>query len=202
MTQSNKPYAESCDENRQPILQVLRPLFAEVRDVLEIGSGTGQHAVFFAAEMPHLIWHTSDRLENHPGIRAWLADSPDNNLEAPIPLDVLADPWPQASYDAVFSANTAHIMGHEEVTAMFRGVAGVLNPGGLFALYGPFNYGGRYTSDSNKRFDQWLKERDPRSCIKDFDALNAMALDLGMELVNDCEMPVNNRILLWRRKIT
>ncbi len=199
MTLDDKPYAESCDQNRLPILEVLRPLFADLSDVLEIGSGTGQHAVFFAAEMPHLNWQTSDRRENHPGIRAWLADSPNPRLQPPIALDVIADPWPEHRYDAVFSANTAHIMGHREVQAMLQGVAGVLNPDGLFALYGPFNYGGRYSSESNARFDQWLKERDPRSCIKDVDDLSATAAELGLELAKDYEMPVNNRILLWRK---
>lgn len=199
MNASNKPYSESCDENKQPILAVIRPLFAASRSVLEIGSGTGQHAVFFAEAMPQLTWHTSDREENHPGIRAWLNESQAPNILPPIALDVITGPWPQTAYDAVFSANTAHIMGHDEVAAMFRGVATVLKVDGLFALYGPFNYGGRYTSESNARFDQWLKSRDPRSCIKNFDDLSAMASELCLELVQDNEMPANNRILVWQR---
>jgi len=195
----DKPYSESCDQNRQPILEVILPLFAACRSVLEIGSGTGQHAVFFAAAMPHLVWHSSDRRANHPGIRAWLDESPASNLLPPIALDVTTDPWPDTTYDAVFSANTAHIMGSDEVAAMFRGVATVLQPNGLFALYGPFNYGGRYTSESNARFDQWLKSQDPRSGIKDLDDLNALASEVGLHLVQDHEMPENNRILVWRR---
>lgn len=200
MNPNNKPYSESCDENKHPILEVLRPLFADAGSVLEIGSGTGQHAVFFAGELPHLSWQTSDRAENHPGIQAWLQESQASNLLSPLALDVIADAWPTATYDAVFSANTAHIMGHEEVAAMFQGVASILNENGLFALYGPFNYGGRYTSESNARFDLWLKARDPRSGIKDFDDLNAMALELGMVLLDDYAMPVNNRTLVWRRE--
>jgi len=196
---ANKPYSDACDDNKQPILAVIGPLFANARSILEIGSGTGQHAVFFADAMPHLTWHTSDREENHPGIHAWLNESQTPNLQPPLTLDVAIDQWPQTTYDAVFSANTAHIMGQEEVAAMFRGVAKVLKADGLFALYGPFNYAGRYTSESNARFDQWLKSRDPRSCIKNFDDLNSMALELGLELVEDYEMPVNNRILVWRR---
>ena len=199
MKAANKPYSGSCDENKQPILAVIGPLFASARSVLEIGSGTGQHAVFFANAMPHLTWQTSDREENHPGIHAWLNESQSPNLQPPLTLDVNSDHWPQATYDAVFSANTAHIMGHDEVAAMFRGVAKTLKVEGLFVLYGPFNYAGRYTSESNARFDQWLKSRDPRSCIKDFDDLNAMALQLGLELVQDYEMPVNNRIFVWKR---
>jgi SAM-dependent methyltransferase len=199
MLPSNKPYAESCDENRKPILDVLRPLFAKAGTVLEIGSGTGQHAVFFSQQMSHLSWQTSDRREHHPGIRAWLADSPAENLLDPIALDVALDAWPETSFDAVFSANTAHIMGQDEVTAMFRGVAAVLGPGGLFALYGPFNYAGRYTSESNARFDRRLKQRDPRSGIKDVDDLNSLADNFGLALAEDFEMPVNNRILVWTK---
>lgn len=201
MSASNKPYSESCEENKHAILAVIRPLFAGTRSVLEIGSGTGQHAVFFSEAMPHLIWHTSDREENHPGIHAWLSESQARNLRPPMALDVFTGTWPQTTYDAVFSSNTAHIMGQAEVAAMFRGVATVLKVGGLFALYGPFNYGGRYTSESNARFDQWLKSRNARSCIKNFDDLNAMASEIGLELVQDYEMPVNNRILVWRRVV-
>jgi SAM-dependent methyltransferase len=199
MEPSNKPYSESCDENKWPILALLRPLFADVRRVLEIGSGTGQHAVFFAAELPHLTWQTSDRRAHHSGIRAWLAEAATPNLPEPLALDVLGDSWPRTLYDAVFSANTAHIMEHREVAAMFQGVARVLEPAGLFVLYGPFSYRGRHTSNSNARFDTWLRTRDPRSGIKDVEVLNSLAEELGMGLENDFEMPVNNRILVWRK---
>jgi len=193
-----KPYSESCDQNREPILRVIQPLLADRRGVLEIGSGTGQHAVFFARQMPHLIWHTSDRVENHPGIRLWLDQASLPNLRTPLPLDVARDPWPEIGVDAVFSANTAHIMGWPDVQAMFRGVGRVLPTGGLFLLYGPFNYAGAYTSDSNARFDQWLKGRDPDSGIRDFEALDQQAREAGMRLHDDFEMPANNRILCWR----
>ncbi len=194
-----KPYSEACAQNRSPIFEVIQPLFSQVSRLLEVGSGTGQHAVYFAPDMPHLIWQTSDRCENHAGILRWIEDEGADNVYPPLALDVLTDAWPQPAFDAVFSANTAHIMGNAAVDAMFRGVVKILDVNGLFVLYGPFNYGGAYTSDSNRRFDQWLKERDPHSGIKDFEVLHRLAGELGLTLHADHEMPVNNRILVWRK---
>jgi cyclopropane fatty-acyl-phospholipid synthase-like methyltransferase len=196
---SQKPYAESCDENKAPILAVLQRLFSDATHVLEIGSGTGQHAVHFAAAMPHLTWQTSERAENHPGIRAWLDEAGLPNTRPPIDLDVLGA-WPEQTCDAVFSANTAHIMSWQAVERLFEGVGKILEPAGIFALYGPFNYDGEYTSDSNRRFDDWLKQRDPHSGIRDFTDLNRLAEAHGMNFAEDLEMPVNNRILVWKRK--
>ncbi|WP_321528799.1 DUF938 domain-containing protein [Sedimenticola selenatireducens] len=195
-----KPYSESCDQNRDPILSVIQPLFAELTRVLEIGSGTGQHAVYFAAAMPHLTWHTSDCLEYHDGIRLWLEEAALPNVRPPLQLDVARSVWPSLDVEAVFSANTAHIMHWPEVEAMFAGVGGLLPAGGLFALYGPFNYQGRFTSDSNARFDGWLKQRDPAMGVRDFEALDCLANAAGMALMQDFEMPANNRILCWRRQ--
>lgn len=194
-----KPYSESCDQNRAPILAVIQPLFSTCRELLEIGSGTGQHAVYFAQKMPHLIWHTSDRKENHGGISMWLNDAGLHNTRSPLALDVTLDDWPQQQFDAVFSANSAHIMHWADVQAMFAGVGRVLQQGGIFALYGPFNYNGEFTSESNARFDEWLKQLDPHSGVRDFDAVNQLAILAGMQLLNDDEMPANNRILSWIR---
>ena len=193
-----KPFSEACEENKAPILEVLLQLFHDARTVLEIGSGTGQHAVHFAAAMPHLIWQTSDLEEHHPGIRAWLREAQLSNLRNPIGLDVGAD-WPAGEYDGIFSANTTHIISWPEVESMFQGIGRVLKRGGCFALYGPFNYQGGFTSDSNRRFDQWLKSRDPLSGIRDFEALEELATAHHLTLSEDLEMPVNNRILVWRR---
>ncbi len=194
-----KPYAESCDQNRLPILDVLQRELAGRRRLLEIGSGTGQHAVFFGARFPDLRWQTSDVAAAHPGIRAWLDEAKLDNVLPPLALDVCRDTWPRQTYDAVFSANTAHIMAWPEVECLFAGVGGVLETGGVFCLYGPFNYGGRYTSDSNAQFDRWLKARDPASGIRDFEALCALAEDAGMAFRNDYEMPANNRTLVWTK---
>ncbi|MEW7973301.1 MAG: DUF938 domain-containing protein [Candidatus Thiodiazotropha endolucinida] len=193
-----KPYSEACDENKAPILEVLLRLFRDVRTVLEIGSGTGQHAVHFAAAMPHLTWQTSDMEENHPGIRAWLREAALPNVRNPLGLDV-SRAWPAGEYDAIFSANTTHIMSWPEVELMFQGVGQVLKRGGCFALYGPFNYQGGYTSESNQRFDQWLKSRDPLSGIRDFEMLDELAAANHLIFSEDVEMPVNNRILVWYR---
>ena len=197
----NKPYSESCEQNREPILAVLREPFADRRRVLEIGSGTGQHAVYFAAELPHLVWQTADVPPHHPGIRAWLEDAGLPNVQPPLALDVSHTEWRSGRYDAVFSANTLHIMGWPEVEAFFAGVAAVLEPGGVLAVYGPFNYGGAFTSESNARFDAWLKARDPASGVRDFEAVDALARAHGLVLQQDVAMPANNRTLVWRREI-
>ncbi len=194
-----KPFSESCEQNKQPILAVLREALADSSAVLEIGSGTGQHAVFFARELPYLTWYTSDRLEYHPGIRAWLEEAGLANVHGPAELDARQREWPAVEVDAVFSANTAHIMDWPAVEAMFAGVGRLLPADGVFCLYGPFNYGGRYTSQSNERFDAWLRARDPASGVRDFDDLEALARAAGLELQRDYEMPANNRTLVWRK---
>ena len=195
----NKPYSESCDQNREPILSVIQPLLSGCTSLLEIGSGTGQHAVYFATEMPHISWQTSDCAEYLPGILAWMADAKLENLKSPLTLDVSASNWPDYAFDAVFSANTAHIMHWQDVEALFEGVGKVLSKGGRFMLYGPFNYERQYTSESNARFDGWLKSRDPKSGIRDFEDLCDLAEQAGMKLRQDYEMPANNRILYWEK---
>lgn len=194
----DKPFSQACEENKVPIRDVLRGYLDGVGSVLEIGSGTGQHAVYFAAAFPRLVWQTSDVPGYLPGIRAWIEEAEVANLPPPIPLEVIGGPWPEARFDAVFSANTAHIMAEAEVAAMLRGLSGVLAPGGVFAIYGPFNYAGRYISESNARFDTWLKANDPRSGIKDFEWLDGLARENGLGLVGDHAMPANNRTLVWR----
>lgn len=197
----DKPYSESCEQNREPILAVLRVAFAERQRVLEIGSGTGQHAVYFAPELPHLVWQTADVRAHHPGIHAWLAEAALPNVLPPLELDVNQNPWPGGRYDAVFSANTLHIMGWPEVERFFAGVGALLEPGGVLVVYGPFNYNGRFTSESNARFDIWLKARDPASGVRDFEAVDALARAQGLLLQHDIAMPANNRSLVWQRPL-
>jgi hypothetical protein len=194
-----KPFSEASDRNKEPILEVLRKALAGVRSVLEIGSGTGQHAVHFAANMPHLLWQTSDLPENHAGIRAWITEAGLRNAKPPLWLDVCRPTWPIKHADAAFTANTLHIVSWKAVRAMFTGVSRVLGPG-PFCTYGPFNYQGRYTSESNAAFDQMLRQRDPNSGIRDVDDLAAVAADLGLTLEADHAMPANNRLLVWRRE--
>ena len=193
-----KPYADACERNREPILEVLREYFADRRHVLEIGSGTGQHAVHFAAALPQLTWQTSDVAANLAGIRLWLEDSALSNLPSPIALDVTGR-WPEARFDAIFTANTLHIMGWPEVRMLFAALPEVLAPDAVLAVYGPFNYDGRFTSPSNASFDEWLKQRSPQSGIRDFAAVDELARSIGFALADDRAMPANNRTLVWRR---
>ena len=194
-----KPYSEACERNRDPILAVLRRIFADRAAVLEIGSGTGQHAAYFAAGLPHLAWQPSNVAENLAGVRAWREQAqPPAPLE-PIVLDV-DRPFPALEADAVFSANTCHIMSWSQVERMFAGVGALLPKGGVFALYGPFHYGGKPTSPSNAAFDASLRRRDPQSGVRDVEAIMALAARHGMALEEDNAMPANNRLLVFRRQ--
>jgi len=192
-----KSFCQSCENNKDPILDVLRPLLAGRHTVLEIGSGTGQHAAYFAAALPHLYWQTSDVVDSHPSIEAWIDGV--GKARAPLALDVNAGDWPTETYDAVFSANTAHIMSWPSVENMFHGVARVLSPGGVFALYGPFNYVGAYTSEGNERFDRQLRSSGGGMGIRDSEAIIELAASAGMTLLADHDMPANNRILVFAR---
>jgi hypothetical protein len=149
--------------------------------------------------LSHLVWHTSDVPEQHPGIHAWIEEARLPNLRAPLVLDVNDSHWPIGPVDGVFTANTLHIMSWPTVGRMFAGIACVLKPGGILCVYGPFNYEGRYTSLSNARFDEWLKARDPESGIRDFASVDRLAHDAGLTLWRDVPMPANNRTLVWRR---
>ena len=167
----NKPFAESCEQNKQSILDVLKKVFGEPGRVLEIGSGTGQHAVFLTGQLPYLQWVPTDVEESLPGIRLWINDAGHDRIAMPVALDVNIEIWPFRNMDYVFTANTTHIVSWPEVKSMFRGVSQVLKSGGVFCQYGPFNYNGQYTSPSNASFDQWLKNRDPNSGIRNFEDL-------------------------------
>lgn len=192
----DRPHSAACDRNRDPILAVLREHFADRRRVLEIGSGTGQHAVYFAAALPHLTWQTSDRPENHAGIRLWLDEAALPNALPPLTLDVNG-PWPSERYDAVFTANTLHIMRWVEVEAMFAGLPAVLADDARLVIYGPFNYGGQFTSASNAQFNETLKGWGAHMGIRDFEAVDALARGIGLRLLEDRGMPANNRGVVW-----
>ena len=193
----NRPFAQSAEENRQVILQVLRPYLRG--RVLEIGSGTGQHAVYFASEMPQLHWQTSDLEASHAGIHAWIDDAGLDNLSPPLLLDVL-DSWPGELYDTIYTANTLHIMDDNAVARCIEGCGECLQPQGHLAVYGPFNYQGQFTSQSNARFDAMLRSTGKGGGIKDFEWLDTLARAAGMELEADIEMPANNRSLIWKKR--
>ena len=193
-----KQYSSACDQNKYVILDVLTHEFAKSANILEVGSGTGQHAVFFAKQLPHLNWQSSDQVENLASIHAYTDEAKLSNLRPAIELDVTQN-WPKQQFDGVFSANTTHIMSWTMVLDFFSGVARCLRSKGRFVLYGPFNYNGRYTSQSNEQFDLWLKAQNPQSAIRDFEALDQLAQSLGLSLQQDYQMPANNHILVWQK---
>ena len=193
-----KRFSDACERNREPILQVLRRVFADRKSVLEIGSGTGQHAAYFAPALPHLAWQPSDVGENLPSIRLWREEAQTPRLAEPIELDV-DQPFPELDIDAVFSANTCHILSWPQVERLFAGVGALLPERGVLALYGPFNYGGKHTSPSNAEFDAWLRGRDQKSGVRDFEAIAALAGRYGLTVEEDNAMPANNRLLVFRK---
>ena len=201
-----KLFSEACERNKEPILQVLRPALAEAQTVLEIGSGSGQHAVYFGQQMPHLTWYTSDVPVNHGSIRAWLADATLENVHPPISLNVDDAPWSLrdagldvASVDALFTANTLHIISWPQVVRLFAGIGNLLNDGGQICIYGPFKYAGNFTSEGDARFDEHLKSQNEGSGVRDFEAVSALAEAEGLHLVEDHSMPASNHLLRFAK---
>ena len=194
-----KPYSESCERNQRPILKVLQETLTNQQHVLEIASGTGQHAVYFGRALPHLSWQTSELTQNHEGILAWLNEIKLPNVLPPITINVNDTKWPVGIVDTVFNANTVHIITWPEVERLFAGIARVLNPSGILCLYGPFKYKGEFTSESNARFDALLKSRNRNSGIRDFEAINRLAETHGLLLMKDVAMPNYNQTLVWQR---
>lgn len=193
----NLPFAEAAEQNKGVIFEAIKPYLTGA--ALEFGSGTGQHAVYFASQLPEISWQTSDLENCLPAIEAWIRDSGLPNLPPPILLDVLGK-WPQEQYDVVYSANCFHIMGQAAVAKAIEGSAACLKPGGVLAVYGPFNYAGKYTSESNASFDAYLKSRDSASGIRDFEWVDELAIRVNLELVQDVAMPANNRCLIWKKR--
>lgn len=194
------PFSQACENNKPYILDVLREVFADRQRVLEIGSGTGQHACHFAEHLPWLQWQPSELPENLPVLRPRCAAYAGRNMLPEIALDVWDSRWHATVPDAVFSANTLHIMSFSAVQRLFAVLGESITRDVVLAIYGPFNYHGAYTSDSNARFDQWLAQRDPESAIREFEAVDALARAAGFTLWEDFAMPANNRLLVWKRK--
>jgi cyclopropane fatty-acyl-phospholipid synthase-like methyltransferase len=197
-----KPNAPATERNRDAILEVLQTELHGKSSVLEIGSGTGQHAVWFGRAMPHLSWQCSDREMNHEGIIAWLTDAGLKNILPPLVLDVEDTIEPHESYDAVFSANTAHIMSYPAVECMFRIVGSCLTEEGVFCLYGPFNQNGTFNSPGNEKFDASLKAQDEAMGIRNLEDLDTLALANGMTQVRWYAMPANNNLVIWKKAPT
>ncbi len=197
---SELPFSSASERNRQPILDQLIDLFPEKGTVLEIGSGTGQHAVFFTRNLTGIHWQPTDRAENLKGLELQFAAKGNPRIYEPLKLDVLKDPWPGGTYAAAFSANTAHIMPWEAVQAMFAGVAKHLLPGKRFCLYGPFNIDGAYTSPGNAQFDAGLRRQDPKMGIRDMPDVETLSNSHQLVLEQKIAMPANNFILVFAKK--
>ena len=195
----NKPFSQSCENNKQAILDVLKDVFDLPCKLVEIGSGTGQHAIFFAEHLPHIIWHPTDQAGYLEGITQWVSEADLVNIKPPVKLNVHDHPWPYQQLEAVFTANTLHIMSWEEVEVFFARLGEYLQPNAKFCSYGPYNKKGTYTSESNARFDQWLKERDSLSGIRHLEDLVALGELNKIELIAEMTMPANNFCLIWQK---
>jgi len=194
-------FSEACERNKDPILGILKVALHDCHTVLEIGSGTAQHAVYFGDKLLHLEWQPSDVRDNIGIIQENLRKYCPANVKTPVELDVRNHPWPVDKTDTIYSANTLHIMSWDQVKDFFRGSGDTLDMNGTLCIYGPFRYNKAYTSNSNADFDTYLKMRDPQSGIRDFEAVNELALQQGLELIQDHAMPANNQLIIWKRKI-
>jgi len=194
-----KQFSPSCERNKDFILLVLQEVLPAAGTVLEIGSGTGQHAAYFSARLARLVWQPTDLPENFPSIRAWAEEAGPPNLCAPLELDLLAsvDRWPVTSAAAIVCINTVHIVAWKGVENLFAGAGRVLARGGVMVVYGAYRYATRPLEPSNESFDQWLKARDPASGVRDYEAVNVLAQQHGLVLAGDRAMPGNNRTIWW-----
>lgn len=196
----NKPMSPSCERNREPILKVLKDFITpNDRRLLEVGSGTGQHAVYFAPSFPYLEWHPTDKADTIKGIKHWMQEAHIPNIMAPVRLEIGKDDFPKLKFDVVFTANTFHIMHWKESKSFIKLLGHRLREGSRAIFYGPFKYSGEFTSPSNEAFDRQLKESDPLSGIRSFEDVNNAMIKNGFELIDDIEMPANNRILVYNR---
>lgn len=197
-----KPFSQACENNKEAIRQILDTYIKHGGRLLEIGSGTGQHGAYISGFYPELTWQTSDQKEYLEGIKAWVLDTQHPNFRQPFELNINNVHWNNEKVEFLYSANTAHIMSWDEVEKLFKFIPSALREDGYFFLYGPFNYKGEFTSESNARFNDWLQQQAAHQAIRDFEAINELAYKQGLALVADNNMPANNRLLVWRLKQT
>ena len=207
VTIGTKLYSAACERNQEPILNVLCTAFADAQTVLEIGSGSGQHAVYFGHHLPHVAWYTSDIAVNHTSIRAWLDEAQLDNVRPPVTLNMDDAPWSLREagldvdrVDAVFSSNTLHIVSWPQVVKFFGGVGALLNDGGTLCVYGPFKYDGQFTSAGDARFDALLRRQNAGSGLRDIAAVDELAQQAALSLIDDVLLPANNHLLVWHKE--
>lgn len=196
----DKPFSQACENNKHPILEVLGQYLTQPGSLLEVGSGTGQHAAFLATQLPHIQWQPSDVPEHLAGINLWCKEAGQSNLAQPIAFDVTQTESCPAAHDNLYSANTLHIMSWSAVESLFRLIPDLVNPAGYVFFYGPFKYQGRFTSPSNADFDLWLKQRATHQGIREFEAIADLADRAGLVLIEDVRMPANNQTLVWQKR--
>lgn len=196
---SPPPFSKSADKNKDHILEQLRLCLNKGDRVLEIASGTGQHALHFGSAMQDVTWQSSDRDLDHFNLRDALQNTPLSNVFEPIVIDIAHWPNLRPKFDAVYSANCLHVIPEELVQNYVEGAARSLKPGGAMLLYGPFKYGGKFTTESNESFDGFLRDTYEGGGIRDFEVLNVMAGNVGFEFESDTPMPANNQFLVWRK---
>ncbi len=196
---SSAPFSAAAERNQAPILAVLQRLLPAAGQILEIGSGTGQHARCFATANPDWHWQPSEHPDQFDVLKQGLSAEPvPKNLLPPLKLDVCRS-WPAGPYSAVFSANTAHIMSSQAVEAMLVGVADILEQSGIFILYGPFVFADRPLSPSNQNFDQSLRLRDASMGLRDVARMDQAIRNGALERTAEVAMPANNHLLVFEK---
>lgn len=194
-------FAPSCERNKHVILENAYKYFEKSVNVLEVGSYSGQHAIYISSELEHIQWQPSDLKALVPRLNNNLVKFASANVKQAIEIDLLNEgQWPTSQFDTVYTANTLHIMSWQHVQKLFERLDSTIKPSGYFITYGPFKYGDEYTSSSNAEFELWLKDRDIQSGIRDFEAVNELAISVGLTLVEDIAMPANNQLLIWQKK--
>lgn len=194
-----KPYADAAEENKTVVLPLIERYLAGCSSVLELGSGTGQQIVFFASQHPEVQWQASDLPINLPGIQAWIDEAGLSNLPKAVALDVAQPAWPVGPQHLVYTSNTLHIMSKDHVRLLFDRLGSVMSDGAHLLVYGPFRFADQPFAESNARFDLYLKERDPRSGIRDFDEICTFAGNNGLAHQETIPLPHNNHMLIFQR---